>query len=476
MRGISAIGKILLGGGTFLGIVGAVDMAATVGEVVGERAGILPKGTKLIATAADKALSLAGWPDKRAPAPAGSPIGDVVPASVPALPAARPARNVCPDCNNGAPVLAGATGETITFARCPQHVTELTALGEHTAAMYRGWSEAYGVDLGKIPDCGPEPVQNDFKNAFGEPHRDNYERALIKWQACAMKRTAEQAKADAAATAKAAKAAAKEAADDAKAAAKAQKDKDAAIAKEKKAAEWKLQVQAGHYRREKEKAEKEKAAAATEAERVAAQKKLDEMIAAKAATDALLADITAKAKDADHQKQIDALQAQILAAKGPSGTDTMIQMLLAQQAQQQQAQPVYQQPQYVQAQPVYQQQVASPVYQQQFMPVQDSSMFAAPPQAIPWAEAQMPGGGEMFDDGSAGMYFSGASDPMDQDVASALGIEGAQTQADGRILYEMGNVGYDDEELALLATMLNDDGGQGPILSGCAVGACSVAG
>ena len=66
------------------GVIGTIGTVATVGDIVAQRTGVLPKGKTLLGEAANFALDVVGVPNKSNSAPAQ--IGSAP--SVPALPAA----------------------------------------------------------------------------------------------------------------------------------------------------------------------------------------------------------------------------------------------------------------------------------------------------------------------------------------------------------------------------------------------------
>lgn len=436
-------------------VLSGVAAAAAVADVVGQKTGLMKPGEGVLRTVAggvvDAGLRLSGAPSVKA-APetlAGSP---------PALPTAP--RTVCPMCQSG-PVLAGAAGEQISIGVCDEHAAQTEAAAAGVDAMYAAWAESRGIDMGAASKCGPQPKPSSYKGPSGL-NLTAYQQSVINWQAC------KQAEQDAAAQAAANKAAIQAAAKKAKEAGYTQGKKIA-----QNVASAALAQQAKKYQDQIDAMNAAAAQAKTDEQRAAIQAQLDAANAAKAAADKALADSQAQAKDAQHQADITALQAQVAAAaKQPGGMDQFIQQFMLQQMMQQQP-------------------TQAPAFQPTMMMAPDGSgyvaaspqglpMFAPQPQvyAQPMVAPQMMafdegGYGDPFAGGEFAFDFAGAAPetPAPPDLVAALGLPaGTATLGEVRELFDWRQRdGLSNEQLdEMLSAMRSMN------IAPCPTGACGI--
>lgn len=448
---------ILGGGMKVAGAIGTVGTVATVGEVVAKRAGWMSPEKSLIAETVGVALDLAGAPNagkKKVVAQIGAVTSGAP--QLPAAPADESHRDVCPQCHADKPISFGdANGAEIRLVQCPEHEELNLGLADYWTRMSNGYIASLGqaaADIGAA--CEKPKVANFFSRAKGGLDLVAYQAALIQYNSCVQQAAADKASAAAATDAAVAKVEATEAAKRKKLA--TQRDKIAKMLLEK---------QAKAYDKKIEELKAQQSAEASAAKQAEVQKQIDALTAAKAESDRTADALREQAKDAQHKAEMDALAAKVAeAGTKAGGVDQLMQMMVMMQQLQRPQEPA--QPQQV-AQPVMVAPdgtiLASPVAYAQPQAQYAPQMMASPPWSPVSEEV-------MFDDGGGfGFEFAGGPNaPLDQDVASAIGIEGG-TNEDASIYFGLLNGGNED----ILDTLLADDSPM-PSVGGCNAFSCST--
>lgn len=458
---------ILGGGMKVAGAIGTVGTVATVGEVVAKRVGWMSPEKNLIGEAVGVALDLAGAPDagkKKVIAKIGA-VAAAAPSTAPQLPPAGESdahRDVCPQCHADKPISFGdASGAEIRLVQCPEHQELDLGLADYWTRMSNGYIASLGqsaVDVGAA--CEKPKVANFFSRAKGGLDLVAYQAALIQYNSCVQQAAADKASAAAATDAAVAKVEATEAA----------KRKKLASQKEK-IAKMLLEKQAKAYDKKIEELKAQQATEASAAKQAEVQKQIDALTAAKAESDRTADALREQAKDAQHKAEMEALAAKVAdAGTKPGGLDQLMQLMVVMQQMQRPQEPATAPQQQFAPQPVMVAPdgtlLASPVaYAQPQAQYAQPQMMPAPPWSPVSEEVT-------FDDGSGfGYEFAGGPDaPLDSDVASAIGIEGA-TNEDASIYFGLLNGGNED---VLDALMLND--APTPSVGGCNAFSCSTKG
>lgn len=482
----SQVVKFLLGATKGLGYLGAAGVAVEVVETVAHHTGILPKESRLVPATTRlvlQALEIPQAPERAAPSLGHAPaVVDAQPNEPPAISAVvlTGQRDVCPDCYRSQPISLAGAGESaaeLRLVRCGAHEAEAVELAGHMGQFFDTWAEAYGVSLEAGPDCGAKPNSNDYKNMWGNVEQDKYYKALSKWQGCKAKQKEAQLKADQKADAKAAKAAAKEAADDAATAKKAEAAKVAAVEKAKKTAkklsDFALSATKAKYEKQVKDLLAAQAAEKDAAAKAAMQQQIDAANQAKLDAERLLAETNARAQSTEHQRQIDALRAEIAAnAQKPQGMDQMFQQIMMARMMAPPAAP-------------------APVAPAPVMMADPSAMMAAQmmqpammqPAAFPFFPSVDPMAAMMatdpmaLDPMAADMWLSGNDGGLeiDAELAGELGLQGVDTLGEARVLFDVKNAGWSEEEVnRLLADMRGTDEAPMPGCKTQGLGSCGL--
>jgi flagellar biosynthesis GTPase FlhF len=417
-------------------ILGAADAAIQIGEAVGHHTGILNKNTKIVPAFTGFVLHALGARPREAAAPVAA-LGHASPdpaTATPLLLGGLPEGviRLCSTCQSEqrTPFTLSGTERGIVAGLCELHEQEARAAMDRVDAMYLGWAEAWGIDVGKASVCGVKPIKESYKNEWGNVQGNLYQKAIADWQACvqnekAADKDAQKAIADAK---KAQKTAEQKAAKAEQAADKARRDSDklraaAAVATERQ--------RAGFARREATlKTNYEKAT--TEQERAALKAEIDQLRAAQEQSEKLLEQSQRDATDADMRAQIDRLNREIVdRAKEPASSDQSLQQMLMM--------------------------VAMQNMMPAAAPAMDPAAMAAEPAAagLPWDAGVE--GGEGDEQGSDTIA----------DVASELGFEGVDDDEDLEELMDLRLAGWDEDSLKKMQAALQDPGGFAGCSTGC---------
>lgn len=447
----TALGLLLGYGAKAAKVVEIAGAAVVVGEAVHKHA------PRVLDTAGSVVLALLGAP--ATPDPQALPQIQAAPvALLPAIGDAGPSRRtVCPTCQPSITIAGGA--ETIDLAPCEECNTSALAIAGHVGALYDGWAESYGVPvLGDA--CGTKPNQNDPKYVA---HLGNYQpmlyfRDLATWQECTMANAAKAVADKAAAALRAAEIAAAE---------KRGYRRAVNPGKAATAASWALAAQKKQY-------DDQLAALNALPAGGSQQSQIDALIAQKANLDRLAAVLAAPTPDLASQQQQLNLQAELaLAAQRPGGIASLLSM-----ATQQQQNPIdqLQQLQQLQAQQQLQaNQLTQANQQSQLQQLQQLQQMAQSQQqdALPWGGAPEQGYSDEQFYADYGIEGAGDDAPIDPELAETLGIAGAATNGDARMVFGIRNAGWGEDDLAALNSMLSSGAAE---VNGCDVGRCGIPG
>jgi len=466
----SAVLALLVKVGRGAQYLGAADAVLTVVETGLERAGAIQPGTKLLQEGANLVMDAAGVPRRprlgAAPAASTTPPSSVAnllaappppaassSASAPALGHAPPAnpntrRVLCPECLAGQVFLAGA-GEPIALVRCPDHETKTRTTLDQVEALYIGYAQAWGVDLA---GCGGKPNKNDFKNEWGNVKQEEYLTALTNWQQCiADDKAAKQKAKETAAAWKA-----KDAKEDAKQAAQAKKHEADAVAKakatQKRVASQGLSWQKMRYAKQIQDLQAKYAAEKDATAKAALDKQIQDLTQQKLDAERVANEIAQQARDADHQAQIDRLQAEVAAAaQKPGGMDEMFKMVVMARMMNPAAA----------VDPAAMMMMAQPAS------VMDPAAMVAQSSGDPMAAMMMQA--QASDNSGYNMDFEGhdEADPFDSELAQAMRLGDAPTYGDAEALFNL-RENFPEVDTADLF------GDQPDNLSGCSLGSCGL--
>lgn len=519
MSSLVTVLQVVFKGGQVLAAAGA---ATQIGEAVLARAGLIKPETRLIRAGMDAVLG-AVIPRQAPEEVDAFEIGEATVATAPALPATpvvAPVTTTAPDIGNAPAVAAETTDgkddneneellkgvetiyagwadaigmhegeirlcgtrpnlldakytggtkdkhhaylqDLILYQKCvADHAAQSRIAGEaeelevvkKVDALYEGWGDA--MEVGEASLCGKKPKLTDVEfqaplykgSVVNKPRITLFFKKLADWQSCVQAEKEQQKQAEAAqkaAVTKAAKSAAKSSAD-----------------RQKKVAEWALVQQQQKFNQELQALKDAAAAEKTAEEQAKIDARMQELLQAKQDAEKLALTLQTQAKDAQQQAMIDKLTAEISSkAKEPGGMDEMFKMIMMQRLMEPAA------PQAPAAAPAMDPAYAMMTMQaqsqaEQLAALQNAQTMSAfgDPGAIPW-EAQS--GGDM--------YYYGDAEPLDEEIAEELGLEGARTNDEGRLLFELKNAGWSEDALQ---EFVGDHGDVNT--SSCSTGSCGL--